>query len=347
MQGIHGGDIYRNQVDIDFSVNINPLGIPKEVEAALKEAVEECCHYPDITARALKQAVCVMLDVPQEYLLFGNGASELFMAIVHAIRPQRIVIPVPSFYGYEHAAAAVSSEVVYYEMHDNNDFELGEDFLKVLVEKKDLILLANPNNPTGKTMSQEYLRRLLLYCKEKEIYVVLDECFIEFCDKGLSLITELEQFDNLIIVRAFTKIFAIPGVRLGYLVCSNQLLTDQINRQLPEWNLSVFAQKAGIACTSQKDYLEKTVDLVKQERQFLTNNLEQLGIRVIPGQADFILLYSEAPLYELLLEKGILIRDCTNFRGLSSGFYRIAVKNRKENEILIHTLKNVLQKGKQ
>lgn len=338
MQGIHGGDIYRNHVKIDFSVNINPLGIPEAVEAALYEAVKKSSRYPDISAEKLKKAVSGMLTVPKENLLFGNGASELFMAIIHGIKPKKVVIPVPSFYGYEYAAGVAEGEILYYETKEKYDFCIQEDFLSVLTEDVDILFFANPNNPTGNLVSKEELRNVLSHCRDNGIYVVLDECFIEFCGKEWSMLQEIKNFPNLILVRAFTKIFSIPGVRLGYLVCSNPLLLEKIGRQLPEWNVSSFAQAAGYECAMQTAFVEKTVTYIEKERQFLEAGLKQVGFRVFPGKANFLLIYCEKPLYERLLEKGILIRDCENFRGLSKGFYRIAVKNRKENEILLKAI---------
>ena len=152
------------------------------------------------------------------------------------------------------------------------------------------------------------------------------------------MLQEIERFPNLILVRAFTKIFAIPAVRLGYLVCSNPLLSEKIGRQLPEWNLSGFAQAAGYECAMQAAFVEKTVAYIEKERQFLESGLTQAGCRVFPGKANFLLIYSEQPLYDRLLEKGILIRDCENFRGLSKGFYRIAIKSRNENEALLRAI---------
>ena len=338
MSGIHGGDIYRNDVKVDFSVNVNPLGIPKAVEAALYEAVDKCSKYPDISAEKLTKAVSEMLNVPKENLLFGNGASELFMAIIHGIKPKKIVIPVPSFYGYEYAAKAAEGEIVYYETKKENGLCLQADFFSVLTEEIDLLFLANPNNPTGTLMNRKELINVLNYCRSKEIYVVLDECFIEFCDRECSMLQEINKYTNLILVRAFTKIFAIPGVRLGYLVCSNPLLSDKIGRQLPEWNLSCFAQAAGYECAMQTAFVEKTAAFIGKERQFLESGLMQAGCYVFPGKANFLLIYSEQPLYDRLLEKGILIRDCDNFRGLSKGFYRIAVKSRNENEALLRAI---------
>lgn len=336
--GIHGGDIYRNHVNIDFSVNVNPLGIPEGVKEALHQAVGLCGTYPDIKAEKLKRAVAGMLAVPEETLLFGNGASELLMAVAHGIKAKKIVIPVPSFYGYEYAAKAAGSEVVYYEMGQESKFELTQELCGVLTEDVGAVYLANPNNPTGKLLEQETAEVLLQHCKGKGIYVILDECFIEFCGSQFSMLRLLEGVENLIIIRAFTKIFSIPGVRLGYLICKNRPLLAAIASQLPEWNLSCFAQEAGCACVKQVGFIQKTRQEIEKERRFLEEGLPGKGVRAFPSKANFILCYSKEPLYDRLLEKGILIRDCENFRGLQKGFYRIAVKNRRENEILLESL---------
>jgi len=344
MASIHGGDIYRNHVTMDFSVNVNPLGTPKAAEAAMHEAVKECGRYPDIDGERLKSEVSRMLSVPDQYLAFGNGASELFMAIVHGIRPKNTVIVVPSFYGYEYAAGAAGGEVTCWETKKEASFCVTEDIYRVLTEDKDLLFLANPNNPTGNLMDKEAVRKLLGHCREKGIYVVLDECFIEFCGSGYSMVSEAGWFDNLMIVRAFTKIFSVPGVRLGYLLCSNPALLGKITGQLPEWNLSCFAQAAGCACALETDFMEKTAKYVEGERQFLEEGLRRAGFQVFPSKANFILFYSEEPLYKELLDRGILIRDCRNFRGLRQGFYRVAVKTREENEILLKEIERLLPK---
>lgn len=383
-ENIHGGDIYSRQIQLDFSVNVNPFGVPEAVTQALHAAVDHVGEYPDITAGKLSWAVSRMLskrygcEIPGEYLLFGNGASELFMAIIHVGLPvektgdmgqpeqqqeqwKQILIPVPSFYGYEHAAKAVGSRIKYVSfkqalMTENpekistqKDSECLNQLLEQLTDDVDLLFLANPNNPTGSLWRKADLKNLLAHCRRKNITVVLDECFIEFCEKDpmqpLSMVDEIENYPKLIIVRAFTKIFAIPGVRLGYLVCSNHTLLEKIQKQLPEWNLSVFAQMAGVACTTDcEKYLADTVEYVETERAFLRNGLEKLGIRVISGEANFLLLQTEQPIYEKLLQRGILIRDCENFCGLGKGYYRIAVKKHEENETLLRELENVVNR---
>ena len=334
MQVIHGGDIYRNKVNLDFSVNVNPFGMPRNVQEALHNAVTQGEFYPDITAGELKRVVAKWIGIKEDRLVFGNGASELFMAIVHALQPKKTVIPVPSFFGYRYAAEAVNSEITYVSLKAEEEFLPGLSLLNSLTEHVDLLFLANPNNPTGKLLKKEYLLQILQHCKEKGIIVVLDECFIEFCGMDASFIGEASNYENVLIVRAFTKSFAIPGVRLGYLVGSDVQLLYKIEKQLPEWNLSVFAQKAGMACVTEKKYLEESMKYIRSERKVMQEQLEKLGLRVLAGEANFLLFYSEVPLYDALLERGILIRDCSNFMGLSKGYYRVAVRTRAENEKL-------------
>ena len=338
----HGGDIYRNQVRLDFSVNVNPLGMPESVRQALQEAVESCTEYPDIRQEALRAAVSDTLGVRTEDILLGNGASELFMAVVHALKPGKTVIPVPSFYGYEYAAKACEGSISYYVLKEKNNFSLDEGILKVLDEDVDMLFLANPNNPVGGLVSKELMFRLLEHCQKRGIYVVMDECFLDFCGQATSYLPRYVEFPNVIWIRAFTKIFAIPGVRLGFLVNSDKALLEKIAGQLPEWNLSTFAQKAGLACSAEKEYIKQTRCYVEQEGQFLSEGLKKAGLKVYPHAADFILVHTEVPLYDRLLERGILIRDCSSFRGLSKGYYRIAVKRREENEQLLEEIGEIL-----
>lgn len=339
----HGGDVYRNQVTYDFSINCNPLGMPEGVRLALTEAVNGCGRYPDIRAERLKRAIGRMTGTKEETLLCGNGASELFFAIVRGLMPKRVLLPVPSFYGYEKAARSCGAAVSFYQMKKSRGFCADEELLEELTKDVDLLFLADPNNPVGNRIEPPLVERLLSRCREMKIVVVLDECFVEFTQnrKACSFFRRAQEYSNLIVVRAFTKIFAIPGVRLGYLTCADPALRSRIEEQLPEWNVSVFAQEAGIAAAGEKAYWEKTAGYVKKERNHLTEQLRKAGIRVFPGTANYLLLYTPVPLGEELLKRRILIRDCSDFRGLSKGYYRIAVKRRKENEILLDAVGDI------
>ena len=169
MKTIHGGDIYRNTVSVDFSVNVNPLGIPDSVKQALHEAVDVVGTYPDIHVEQLTKKMAEHLGIGAEALIFGNGASELFLAIIHGVRPKKIVIPIPSFYGYEHAAKAGNAEIVYCEQK--------WQIVREALENAELLFLANPNNPTGSVRTCEELRTIMEYCEQKKIWLLLDECF--------------------------------------------------------------------------------------------------------------------------------------------------------------------------
>lgn len=338
----HGGDIYRNQIRLDFSVNTNPLGMPDPVKEALHQAVEEAENYPDIRAQALSAAVTEQLQVRKEQLVFGNGASELFHAVLHAIKPSKILIPVPSFLGYEEAAKAIDCEVIFYEMKKEENFCLTDRILDVLDENISLVFLANPNNPVGNLVEPELIFQIAEKCRQCDITLVLDECFMELTGKEqtYSFLKRLDEFPNVVVIRAFTKLYAIPGVRLGYLVCEKNL-AEKIRLQLPEWNLSVFAQRAGVAAIKEQEYIARAVVCIQTQRQFLLEELQAAGCSVFDSDADYLLFYSEMPLYELFLQRGILIRDCSNFRGLQRGYYRIAVKSEEQNRMFAEVLREI------
>ena len=338
----HGGDIYRNQIRLDFSVNTNPLGMPDSVREALHQAVEEAEHYPDIHAKELTKAVAERLRISEKRLVFGNGASELFHAVLHAVKPSKILIPVPSFLGYEEAAKAMDCEVIFYEMKKEEKFSLTERILDTLDESISLVFLANPNNPVGNLVEPELIFKIAEKCRQCDITLVLDECFMELTGKEMthSFFYQLDEFPNVVVVRAFTKLYAIPGVRLGYLICE-QTLAEKIRLQLPEWNLSVFAQRAGVAAIKEQEYVARAVVCIQTQRLFLREELKAAGCNVFDSDADYLLFYSEKKLYELFLQRGILIRDCSNFRGLQRGYYRIAVKSEEQNRIFADVLREI------
>lgn len=333
---LHGGDIYRNTIEMDYSVNVNPLGIPPRVERALQDAVKLCGRYPDYEARELTAAIAQWSGAAYEDILCGNGASELFMAVVQALKPVQTLIPVPSFYGYTHAAEAAGGTIRWFATNRESGFQVEESLIQALGTGIELLFLCNPNNPSGSLIELKVLRRILDVCLLKGITVVVDECFLEFTGREADCSVKglVGIYPNLIVIRAFTKIFAIPGVRLGYLICHNREVHSRIGSRLPEWNLSVFAQAAGVAACREREYVERTAEAVRHEREELTACLQTAGITVFPSDANFLLLHTKLPLYEELLKRHILIRDCSNFRGLEKGYYRVAVRNHEDNKRL-------------
>ena len=353
MKSIHGGDIYNNKVNMDFSVNINPLGIPDTVKEAMSDALSYADRYPDIACSGLKKALAGYFtqqgcSIQSGGIIPGNGASELFMAIAHAIKPKKAVLLAPGFLGYEHVLGAVGCDIRYFILDEQNDFSPAartDALMDMLTDDTDIFFIANPNNPTGHLADSTFMKQIIKHCKEKHIYVVADECFMGFCEKKHSVLSLLCDYDNLIVVRAFTKLFAIPGVRLGYMVSKNDTIRRKVQRNLPEWNVSVLAQMAGEACIREFGYIKETSEYVGRQRRQLSDGLKKLGFKVYKSDADFILFYSKLPLYDILLDRGILIRDCSNYVGLSAGYFRVAVKTYDENVRLLKVIGECIEKN--
>lgn len=352
---LHGGDIYGKQIRYDFSVNGNPLGLAPSIKAEMAWRAANCEIYPEYGNIRLRKAVAMDLSVEPENVLCGNGASELFAAIVHGLCPKKVVIPQPAFYGYEWAAQMAGAQIDHVLLEEKANFAVAEDLIGSLTAEVDLLFLASPSNPAGGTIKSQILENIVKHCMEKGITVILDECFIEFTGKE-GAIRLARQYPNLILVRAFTKIYNIPGVRLGYLI-ADAGLCDKIQRQLPEWNLSVIAQHVGLVILNKSDkewdrisYLTNTIRLIGKEREKLITDLINIfgeNITIFPSEANFILLKTKFPLYEKLLTRGILIRDCSNYRGLEKGFYRIAVRGHEENAALTDVIQRLVKRSQE
>ena len=342
---IHGGDVFRNSIKLDFSVNVNPLGIPARAKKLFENSADAALIYPDPEKMLLNAAIAEHHNVRSANVLAGNGSSELFMAIVHSLRPQNILIPVPSFYGYEYVANACNAYTEYYER--GNEYGLGEKFMNVLTNGSrdwDMVFLSCPNNPTGLMITIPVLQRILELCEDYGIYCVLDLCFLELTDEY----EEYEKFFNshvyphLIRVYAFTKTYAMPGLRLGYLI-AEESLSDSISIHLPEWNISTIAQLAGVACLDESQYIAESREFIRRERAWMRDELKALDIDTYASRANFIFAMTPSPIYDMLLRRRILIRDCSNFRGVGSGFYRIALRNHEDNKKLLSILREELE----
>lgn len=334
----HGGDIYSNDIEVDFSVSLNPLGAPESVIDALRDAALKAEHYPDPASRHLAGMLADRLSVLPGNIILGNGAAELIMAAAHAFSScGKAIVAVPSFTGYEYALRAAGASVEFYEMKEEDGFSLTAEFLEHITDETGAVYLTNPNNPTGKYIEHGLLIEIIEKCARAGAVVILDECFMELSDapESNSALSKIKKYPNLLILRSFTKTFAIPGLRLGYIVCADTEKLKQIRKHIPEWNISTLAQTAGEAALMQEEYLDGGRQIIKRERRFLENVLSQNGFSYIKSNANFILFKSdidrELDLYDYLLKKKILIRDCSDFKGLGREWYRIAVRTHEEN----------------
>ena len=341
---IHGGDIYRHPDVLDFSANINPLGTPPAVVQAAKDSMERICHYPDACQEKLKQALAAYEQVPVEWLICGNGAAELIFALVQAVKPKRALVMAPTFAEYAQALEAVGCEVDREILKKEDGFTLQRTILEEL-QKEDLqmVFLCNPNNPTGILINPKLLREIVTICEKRNIYLVVDECFLDFVSEPEvhTLKGELEGKQYLFLLKAFTKRYAMAGLRLGYGITSSETLMEKMERQLQPWNVSMPAQEAGVAALKETAYVEKARERIFQEQAFLKDGLKACGYPVLDSQANYVFFEGEPDLYEKLLEEGVMIRDCSNYPGLWKGCYRIAVKLHNENEQLLRKIRKV------
>lgn len=349
-QLVHGGDWagYQAQygrMPLDFSANISPLGLPAGVAKAVVEALPDQERYPDPLCRALCSAIGASFRLPSEWVLCGNGAADLIWRLTLAKRPRKALLLAPTFAEYAAALHSVDCVVEQHLLLPENEFRLGCDILPKISRDTDLVLLCEPNNPTGRTTERSLLMEILQHCQACGALLVVDECFNEFLEdpKAHTLEGCLAEYPNLMILRAFTKWYAMAGLRLGYAISSNPELLDEMRRSGQPWTVSGLAQAAGIAALREKEYSQTLHALIGRERPRLAAGLTALGCRVIPGEANYLLFFCDTPeLAQKLRQNGVLIRDCSNYPGLQPGWYRAAVRTREENDAFLKALKEVL-----
>ncbi len=338
----HGGDIYGPEpVLLDFSVNVNPLGLPATARQALIRHLPDYERYPDPACRQLTQALARQHQLKPEQVLCGNGAADLLFRLAACLKPRRALTLAPAFSEYERSTALFGGEIREHRLLRENGFALTRAVLDELTPDLDMLFLCNPNNPTARLIEPGLLEEIAAACQQLGVYLVLDECFIDFTH-GQTLIPRLGAYPRLLILRAFTKIYALAGLRLGYLLAADAGLLAKIAAFGPKWNVSVAAQIAGLACLEAPGWLEKSRELIDQERAFLARGLTELGLRVFPSDANFLLIQSDRPLLEPLKAQGILLRDCANFSGLDHSYLRIGLKTHEDNQALLSLIAEAL-----
>ena len=280
----------------------------------------------------------------KKYILCGSGAAELIYAYCAAVRPKTALELAPTFSEYSLGLKRVGTAVKHYYLTPDNDFRLDEHFLYHLEDTTpEAVFLCNPNNPTGALMEPELLERILDFCGKSEIRLFLDECFLDLSDNGQSMKAYLRDYPNLFLLKAFTKSYGMAGIRLGYCLCSDAGLLKAMAQEVQPWNVSSLAQAAGIAALKEETFLQKTKELIQTERPWLKNRLENFGFRVCPSEVNYLLFRGPTDLHRKLKEKGIAIRNCNNYPGLCSGWYRVAVRRHEENEALIAAIGGSLE----
>lgn len=359
----HGGDSYRYPDFTDFSANINLLGAPECAVERARAALDGITHYPQVGCDRLRQAIAELEQAEPQEIICGNGAAEVIFSLVLALKPRKAMVFAPAFQEYEQALKSVDCQVIREYLSPEQGFRITEHSLAQADDTIDMVFVCNPNNPTGVLTEQNMLVQLLNRCRKAGAVLVVDECFLDFVPleqeaDGKSSLSDygagchpdsmkpfLKKYTNLFLVKAFTKTFGMPGLRLGYGLCGNLEILEKMRGVTQPWNVSVPAQEAGIAAAGERTFLAETRKAVAREKAFL---LEQLSLyppeelRIYGHAANFIFFRSRKGLDNALEEYGIRIRNCSNFPGLEEGWYRIAVRSREENTVLVKALKKIL-----
>ena len=381
----HGGNIYKvfrekNIKEIlDYSSNINPYGIPESLKKRITENLEVLERYPDPDYVELRQKLANLNKVNLSDIILGNGATEIIFLFMKVINPKKILIVSPTFGEYERAVKATEIsgdtvdlscsngdnknienkkiEIEYFELKESDDFKLNIENLKNELENKyDLLIICNPNNPTGKFLKLAQTEEILKECNKYDTKLFIDEAFIEFLSDGMkeSIINTEENKKNLFVTRAFTKFFAIPGLRLGYGMYFDKELEQKISEKKEPWSVNNIAEMAGLTVLDDTEYIGKTLKWITEEKIYMYEKLNEIsGIKVYETEVNFITgkidekLFSEGlnvkVLREKMLEQGILIRDASNFKFLDERFFRLAIKDRASNDRVIEAMKEIFQ----
>jgi len=343
----HGGlySIPNPRPDIlDFSSNINPLGPSPKVIKTIKNQLKTLKIYPDSESITLRRGLQKYTKIPFSQIVVGNGATEIIYNFCKSFvtRKTPILIPIQTFGEYEVAAKIAGGKVEYFKTMDlKKDVK---DFISK-IPSKGCIFICNPNNPTGTLISKTYLKKIIMAANKKNTLVFLDECFIELVPNyNESIISLIKNFDNLFILRSLTKSYGLAGIRIGYGIGTKKMISILNKIKIP-WNVSGLAQHAGMAAITTPNYLDKTKGIIQRESNFLTKNISKLeNFRCNDSVTNFILIKSKLKssiLQKKLLKKKILIRDCSDFRGLNNHYIRVAVKTRKENQRLLGALEKL------
>ena len=325
---------------LDFSSNVNPLGFPNTIKKSLD--LSKITIYPDQDSIELKKHLSKYLDLPTNMMTVGNGATELIYDFCKIMPKSRVLIASPTFGEYEAASRLCDSKPDFFET-----LCLEQDLERFIqkIPKHGIVFVCNPNNPTGELLPKNSIEQIIKAAKSKSSTVFVDECFIELTDSPEQSVIKLaSKYSNLFVLRSLTKSFGLAGIRVGYGISNKNIISILDKIKIP-WSVNGLAHQAGTAALKDKNFLKKTQLLIKNESQFLTDSISKLeGFTCYNSATNFILIKTKTPakiIQKKLLQKNILVRNCSNFRGLDTRHIRIAVRTHKENQKLVSALKEL------
>ena len=362
MEHKHGGNINKIKEDfnispdeiMDFSVNTNFLGPPEEIYELLQKNTLHIKDYPEPNSKTMKKTIADKICLNDGNIIIGNGATEIIYQFVKIVNPTKALIISPTFSEYKFAVKSINGEIEHYLLTSENGFSFDEDRLlkKINQNQYDMVFICNPNNPTGKLILNDQIKNLLNVLKDSNTKLIVDESFIDFVQEKnkYTAVNFINQFENIFIIRSFTKIFSIPGIRLGYGIGSDDII-NEIEKNRDPWSVNIFAQIIGEKLINYHQYYHQSREIIFRERDVLHNLLSQIdGIKPLYPGANFILLNisqtgkTSTEIARELGKEGIIIRNCNSFKSLEEDYIRVAVRGRSENMKLIKNLKKVCQR---
>ena len=336
---------------IKFGANVNPLGLSENVKQQLASRLDILSSYPDRDYTTLRNTISEYCNVPAEFILPGNGSSELIALLIQERNPKHTLILGPTYSEYSRELSFSGSTQEYYHLREEDNFVLNvDDLCQTLEGNYDFLIICNPNNPTSSAITREDLQKLLTFCAEKNIFVMIDETYVEFAPdiSEITAVTLTKEFTNLMVLRGVSKFYAAPGMRLGYGLTGNlDFLTKMKEKQVP-WSLNSLGALAGELMLQDKDYIHRTRELILSERTRLLQALVEIPTyKTYPAYANFILLKIQKPVltsydvFDACIRQGLMIRDCSSFECLDGEYIRFCIMNLEDNTRLLNILSSL------
>lgn len=352
----HGSDLEKIEAiygikkeDItSFSANVNPLGISYQLKEGLTEHINAITSYPDREYTQLRKCIGEYIQTDYRNILVGNGSTELISLVIQIQHPKKALIVGPTYSEYEHEVSLGGGRSHYFRLKESDDFHLNmEELQEALNHNIDLLVLCNPNNPTSSQIDRRTMRSILDACKEKGIFVMVDETYVEFSESAeeITSIPLTEYYNNIIILRGISKFFAAPGLRLGYAICGNHQLLKEIDSKKNPWTINSLAAIAGEIMFQDEKYIQDTKKLISAERNRICKILDSCpSVKYYPPHGNFILVrilkegVTSYDLFEAAIRKGLMIRDCSTFPFLDNKYIRFCFMNPEDNDALLKVL---------
>ncbi|MBT2689174.1 threonine-phosphate decarboxylase [Bacillus sp. ISL-47] len=326
---------------IDFSANINPIGPPAELKERWGTLIDFITDYPDPNALSLKKKLALAAGVKDTQILVGNGGAELISLIARMMAGKRVLIVQPAFSEYE-AACKVNGCTITYHQLESDTWCLNMEALSLKLMNADAVFFCNPNNPTGIYYPESAVKELIEACMERHCLLVIDEAFYDFVKDYQSITPYIKNNPSIMILRSMTKMFAVPGLRLGYLLANEELI-EKVSAIQPHWSVNALALKAGEWCLEGEQHLRLTREVIQMEKERLFLFYQKHNFSVSSTDVNFYLLKDpvlddQLPLFQYLLEKGIIPRHTMNFPGLRGKWLRFAIKAPENNDRLMEAM---------